>query len=539
MRLKTIVLGLLAAGWLGAGIATGAESKPAAGLIARVHFAGFNAVLADTNNATLLNEIAALPSTTELENSLARKLSVVPFNFLKSRAPANATDQSLRLRTLADDLIHLESYAELWEPKGGVPGLALAVRVGAARSAFWSTNLAAVIESWTGMKVVTFSGSGYGGWELKKHHNPNVIRSVTAGDWAVFGWGQDGVTGLAEILERIKKQGNPATPLKDAWLEAWADLPALATFQTNQIPFELPQLTVNFSTRSNFIRTKADLQFREPLNLSLTPWNIPTNLVRNPLIYFTAARGVSSWLEKSETVRGMNLKPTPNELFHWGSTKLVFESFLAAPYPNATNALREFAPGIIAQANRHLAVRGVGNWRWNSTNRVIEWTSMPTMIAPHLGATSGTNGSYLVAGLWQPLRGLAQAPPELFNQVYAKPNLVYYDWEVTGEHLSYWRNLYLLYTTSTGRFYGPADVSIQSWLESLAEKLSAAGPTVTEVTLAAPNQLSLVRKSTLGFTALEWTALERWIGSPGFPLSYEYTPRFKLKPSKVTETSGK
>jgi len=53
------------------------------------------------------------------------------------------------------------------------------------------------------------------------------------------------------------------------------------------------------------------------------------------------------------------------------------------------------------------------------------------------------------------------------------------------------------------------------------------GNTVTEVTLNGPTELSLVRKSDVGFTGYEIALLGRWIDSPRFPFQYEPPPMLK------------
>ena len=44
------------------------------------------------------------------------------------------------------------------------------------------------------------------------------------------------------------------------------------------------------------------------------------------------------------------------------------------------------------------------------------------------------------------------------------------------------------------------------------------GNTVTEITLTGPREITLVRKSHLGFTGFELVMLTRWLNDPHFPL---------------------
>ncbi len=49
-------------------------------------------------------------------------------------------------------------------------------------------------------------------------------------------------------------------------------------------------------------------------------------------------------------------------------------------------------------------------------------------------------------------------------------------------------------------------------------------PAFTEVTISGPGELSLVRRSHIGFTGGELVMLCRWIENPGFPLRWEKPP---------------
>ncbi len=93
-----------------------------------------------------------------------------------------------------------------------------------ARS-FGRTNLAAVMQMWTGIPAAQDKP---GNWELKKHSPPNLIRFVRAGDWVVFGGGQDALPLSDELVRRILAEKRPAPAEKNDWLTADLDWPRLA-----------------------------------------------------------------------------------------------------------------------------------------------------------------------------------------------------------------------------------------------------------------------------------------------------------------------
>jgi len=112
-------------------------------------------------------------------------------------------------------------------------------------------------------------------------------------------------------------------------------------------------------------------------------------------------------------------------------------------------------------------------------------------------------------------------PPDLFAQLTGRKNLLYYDWEITQERLVHARPLYQLLDILHRRQFTPTNTPSHKWLREVGPLL---GNTVTEVTLDAPKQLTLVRKSHLGLTGFELYTLARWIESRGFPLKFEPPP---------------
>ena len=106
------------------------------------------------------------------------------------------------------------------------------------------------------------------------------------------------------------------------------------------------------------------------------------------------------------------------------------------------------------------------------------------------------------------------APPELFSHLMTRPNLVYYDWEITQAKLSHW-----MYMGQTARLafrlpQMPPESAAFSFLLAVTPKLGNAG---TEVLQNGPASLSFVRNSHSGFTAVELHFLADWLESPAFP----------------------
>jgi hypothetical protein len=71
----------------------------------------------------------------------------------------------------------------------------------------------------------------------------------------------------------------------------------------------------------------------------------------------------------------------------------------------------------------------------------------------------------------------------------------------------------------------------QEWLAAVTPKMSACG---TEVTLTAPNELTLVRNAPIGFSASELVWLAYWLDAPNFPLDAHHDrPRLPMRKQPV------
>src|SRR5437667_7237387 len=73
----------------------------------------------------------------------------------------------------------------------------------------------------------------------------------------------------------------------------------------------------------------------------------------------------------------------------------------------------------------------------------------------------------------------------------------------------------------------PPNAPPENWLSAIAPLL---GNTITEGTLSSPKELTIVRKSDLGWTGFELATLGRWIDSRGFPWTFEPPPSTSSHP---------
>lgn len=136
-------------------------------------------------------------------------------------------------------------------------------------------------------------------------------------------------------------------------------------------------------------------------------------------------------------------------------------------------------------------------------------------------------GTFPAAPSNQPL------PAELLAQLISRTNLVYYDWEITGQRLVQWHQINQAFSVLPTPGKLPeisAPTAGPQWLVAISPLL---GNSATDILLTSPQELTLVRKSHLGLTGFELVALVKWLEAPEFPgvdLPWPFvSPRMKDK----------
>jgi hypothetical protein len=481
-------------------------SLPSADLIARVHFAGAEQISADTNAVAFTN-LWCSTEAQALRGQTLGKLSRAPYGWLKSKILPGTGDGAAQFRPLLDDLLSAEWFLQFRDATNGSPEYALAIRLNADRAQLWRTNLATVMQMWTGVPATQVQP---GNWELKKHQPPNLIRFVRAGDWVVFGCGQDKLPLNDELVRRVLAEKYPAPAEKNNWLTADLDWPRLARWFPLLKAVDLPETRWQAVGRNGNLLLNGRLIFPQPLALTLDKWRIPTNTIHEPIVSFTAMRGIAPWLEKQNWAQPYEISPVPNQMFVWALAGVPLQTFAAVPVPDGKKALKEFEQKMSANTNwqSHLMMPVT----MVMTNDQISWRGMP-FVAPNLRALHEPTGDFLFTGVFPNSPKSRPLPPELFAQL-GRTNLVYYDWEITGGRLKLLPQLTQLALMFTRHKQLDAQSAAAKWLNRISSTLSNA---VTEVTQTATNELSFTRKASGGLTAIELTALANWLEATNFP----------------------
>ena len=356
---------------------------------------------------------------------------------------------------------------------------------------------------------------------------------MRAGQWLLVGVGTDKLTLLPALLQQVRKAGRPAAALAgDKLFELEADPPRLANwfpvFAKNPLP---PTLLTVFGRGEN-LRTEAKFRFSAPLPWKFEPWRLATNMIQDPIISFTVGQGIAPLLGQIEGMPELGLKQMPNQFCTWAQAGTPWQTFVTMPVANASNFIQKLAPAVPKIVQQHLG-NTTGEILWASNRAELRWQGLP-FVTPSLRALHTNSGDFLFFSMFPRAPKTNPPPSELFAQMAGRNNLVYYDWEITQERLHELRQLGTLLSIAKSWPEALSTSPTRVWLTKVGPML---GNTITEATLTAPNELTLVRKSHLGLTGFELVYLTRWLESPAFPWRFEPSP--KPRPPGWTNRVGK
>lgn len=485
--------------------------------LARVHWLGMKSISSDTNAASLM-QVWNLRESARLEEQTLDKLAAAPWRFLRNTANPAATNL---LHPLLQDLVNEESYLEIRQPADATNSTAndmvLAIRLDDRRAALWNTNLAAALESLTGIRPTNFSA---GHWVLKKHHAPNLIELVRVNDWTVLGAGRDHNALLDEVLARIQREGAPAGRWRsqgatNAWLKADINLPKLADLRqiTGHLAGELPRVSlITFGNGTN-VYTTGELVFPSTDFATLAAWEIPTNLIQPNLTSFAAVRGIAPLLKSCAGWNELNAGPPPDQLYAWSLSDYAMETYFAAPSAEASNAVSKITDLVLQKSQEWHLTNGLASFRKARAYNGLEWGGLP-YLTPFLKSAAAAGTKFIFGGFFLP-RTMDPASSNVFSEIYGATNLIYYSSEQTGERVDQLVYPIQFARAAAGKSQLPKSSAGLLWLEALGPKLRES--TTRWEKTAIPGHLEFYRRSSIGLTALELHLLADWLESPDFP----------------------
>ena len=452
----------------------GRAALPQPDLIAQIHFAGGQNIAADKNYPAFANEFSSAEALA-LRQQIADKLAPWLAKNLNAAVPEGAA----KLRPLLDDLQSAEWFFEARAAAAGHPHATLAIRLDAAHSLRWQAAWMAFFPA------ATFHQSG----------GVLVLNSSAAAQKLGDELGQ--------------KLSVPPTN----WASADVNWPRLAQWFPAVQELQLPETAFNLAADATNLLITGKCFFPEKLSLTADAWRFPTNTIHQPFTSFTAVRGIAGWLKTQAWAQPFVVTPVQNQAFFWAMNGMPFQAYAAVPVANAAQALGELSPklqALVAERNAHDGF--MSPLTLTATENELTLIGGP-MIAPYVKPVKDASGEFLLyGGFPNPPRG-KPAPPELFARL-ATPELLFYHWEITSERFANQHQFNQLALLLTRHKQLDGEGAAYKWVAKFAPQL---GPTATEITQSAPDQMTFKRRAPGGFTALELLALANWFDAPNFP----------------------
>jgi hypothetical protein len=497
---------------LAAGCGDDSKANNSSEPLLRLHFSGMNRVL-DQPGLLNLKEVWALPTTQQLRKQALDKIAIAPFQLCQNALPPGAVDQPALIRPLLDDLIVGESYIELNGSDQGYDSI-IAIETGRERASRWSTNLWHLLSAWKFSKPDSVSPNAW-----RAHAKNITFEFQQRGNWVLAGW-SFGKPRSKSLLSILPSAVRPVASLTNRIVDVHADLPALGRWSSILAGRKLPRVEFTVSPRGEYVHTEGRLLFSEALSWKFEAWQIPTNLISDPLVGFTVAQGIQPLMKELPGFSELQLKAPPSQLCGWSWGSVGFRTYWSFPMNNASNQLRHIAERAPAFLRHYFQGEPLGSMLYVTNRSELYWTELP-LITPLVKSATDQKQDYVIVAL-APMRKPTMPPPhELFSQLKGRTNLLYYDWEITQDRLLEWRRIYQRIDMVYLRKMAPTNAPSLNWFDEAAPRL---GNTITELELRSPKELKLSRKSHIGFTGYELATFLRWIDSRAFPLGYEPPP---------------
>lgn len=441
----------------GAG-ASGAAEKP----VARWHFAGGQALRAAAQAPTL-REVLQLPESAGVGGRLGTNIA----RLVASHAglPASpATDGTLY--PLVEALLENESAGEVAPGKWwvGVRGPDRTAVLGGAASAL-------VGSGGTARAAVAATN----GWWFAASSAEMLAKGVSG-----VGGAHAGILTGEFDLQRV---------FKGSGAELW------------------PWMQVNVISSNNSVRTKATLEFSQPPLGELEGWKVPDDFIRDPIVRFSALRGSGPLIDRVGWLKLLAGGSGPGQVVSWAQAEVTFRNWFAFPVDDGAARLKKVHAGIQPYfGTTNAPGRYTGRAVINSNSSAIAVFDLKACL-PTLGVIQQGGQSFLMASFIPGAKSTNRVPAELLAQLQ-RPNLAFYEWEITGESARNWNVLAQFNQLVQRRLPNPVGARGAKWLLASAPRL---GNTVTEVFRESPTRYTLNRKSDTGFNGLELLLLTRWI----------------------------
>ena len=117
----------------------------------------------------------------------------------------------------------------------------------------------------------------------------------------------------------------------------------------------------------------AKVVYPQPIPWKFDPWRIPSDIIRDPLISFTAGQDIAAFLNPDEPLSPLADNPLTGQYYVWALGEMGFQTYGAWPVDNATNALQRIANQAPAALNPRLAKMKAGDLIWQPAQKTLVW----------------------------------------------------------------------------------------------------------------------------------------------------------------------
>lgn len=494
-----------------------------ASVLYRHHSVGSTTFLQATQGTTF-REVWKLNETEEIRRQVYQSIGRIligKFAGGPRLSPTNAHPSLPILSAMLSDMVENESWMDVRGADEKLEWL-LAVRLPEARRKAWTTGIEQVLAQNQLGALTPADFSGTRGVQAKV--SKGVFEEAIVGEWILLGYGPKAPASWNATLSSLQKTGRPLAPLTNSWFQISADLTRLRkTFPL--IPeFAGSKLDLSFTGKGEGVRTDAKLHFASSLRWKPEPWNLPTNAIKDPLVGFSAARGIESILKRNEESKLLGFDSYPNQACAWSLAYVPYFTFAAVPMNGVSNVMWRGLPHLPQVITNHGKLSGQLMWVTNNTQ--IVWQGMP-IVTPVARPLFDGNREFLMVGMMPPPSNPQRPPMELF-EFLKKPNLALYDWEITEERLNAWRKIYLMGLLGFMRESPVTNAPTQRILDVLGQG-KRLGNCITEISVTGDSEITFMRHANIGLTGLEIVSLLRYIDSSNFPFTWERTPLLDLK----------
>jgi len=475
----------------------------------RWHCAGMDAM--SVSNATVLPQLAALPATLPLRDALAGQALEALLRELQPTSNSIPPATAAALRPLLDLALRREHVFEIHGDTDGAKTWLLAVRIEKERVEKMGQDMSHLKDEARGFEKAfkdTLAGLHLpeperfnlrycGGWYCTLP-DKTIVDFLEMGPWVILGTGTHRQP-MLDALRRVEKSGLVAPALDGRWarLEVECEkLPVAARLAPLWKSF-----TIEAAPKGADVTLNGRVTLREPFSNAPPGWTVPTSLIRDPLVAFSATRDAAKWLRPPPP----GLSPAPQQFFTWAQAQVPFFTHAAVPMNDTAQSLASWAAFLPGWIEREALGGKRGVFEHDTAMNELRWKGLP-LLSPVLAATNDGVRGFLHLSLFPPRPQSPPAPPELFAQL-ERAGLLSYGWEITGERARQWRHLKQLWSMVRLSAGSPSTLARQDWLEAAAPLL---GNTVTEIHRAGDAELSFIRKGPLGLTGFELALLAEW-----------------------------